>query len=105
MAMSKEEQKAASDRILAKEPLTAEERRTFEMLTRRPEDYRVPGEVRECGVCGAKFETILATKESPEVTALQQFSDHLAFHNPSPAHWAEAHKRIQAGKESAKKEQ
>ena len=104
MAMSKAEQKAASDRIMAKEPLTSEERETFEMLTRRPQDYRVPGESRVCGQCGAEFEDVPEVRGQVAVSALQQFTDHQASHNPSPAQWAEAHKRIEAGKERAKKD-
>lgn len=33
---------------------------------------------------------------------LEDHADHLAEHNPSPAVWAEAYKRIQAGKQKAK---
>jgi len=47
---------------------------------------------RVCGECGAEFET------NSELSAMQQFADHVAVHNPSPAQWAEAHKRIQAAK-------
>jgi hypothetical protein len=103
MGMSKEQQKAASDRIMAKFPLDEQERQTYEMLAKRPEDYRVPGEKRECGVCGAVFQEIPATKESRAVSALEQFLDHQAEHNPSPAQWSEAHSQIEQGKEAAKK--
>ena len=54
---------------------------------------------RVCQVCGAEFET------NKEQTALQQFSDHSAIHNPSPAQWSEAYDKIQAGKERAKKQE
>lgn len=105
MALSKEEQKAASDRIMAKEPLTAEERQLYEILTRTPEQYLPPdpetGE-RVCGICGEVFNRIPGTKESPEIPALEQFSDHQAEHSPSAGQWVEAHRRIQAGKERQK---
>jgi hypothetical protein len=103
MAMTKEEQRAAARRILEKEPLTEEEQRTYELLKKSPEDYRVPGSVRTCGVCGEKFEDVVDAKGNVTNPSLAQFSDHQAFHNPSPAQWAEAHKRIEAGKERAKK--
>lgn len=97
MAMTKEEQRRAAERILAKHPLTAEERAVAEMLKRNPEEYRPPRvESRVCALCGARFEG------DKELTAMQKFADHQAEHNPSPAQWAEAHKRIQAGKEKAK---
>ena len=69
---------------------------------RRPEDYPRPGDKRECGVCGATFRNTENAKGEVLVSALEKFSDHQAIHNPSPAQWAEAHKRIQAGKESEK---
>lgn len=103
MAMTKAEQKAASDRIMAKlGPLTPFEQRTYDLLTMKPEEYPVPGEKRVCGDCGAEFKPTLTAKGEVEVTALQKFSDHTASHNPSPAQWAEAYKRIQEGRESAK---
>lgn len=103
MAMSKEDQKAASDRIMAKlGPMTPFEQRTYELLTMKPGKYPVPGEKRVCGECGAEFREIPATKEKAAISALEQFSDHTAEHNPSPAEWAEAHKRIEAGKASLK---
>lgn len=52
---------------------------------------------RKCQVCGAVFES------TPEASALVQYSDHSATHNPSPAQWTEAYEKIQASKESAKK--
>jgi hypothetical protein len=57
---------------------------------------------RQCKECGAEFETIPGTKESPEIPALQQFSDHLTEHQPTVAQWTEAYSRIQAAKESRK---
>jgi hypothetical protein len=106
MAMSKEEQKAASDRIMAKlGPMTPEEQAMYELLTKRPEDYMPPnpktGE-RACGVCGEVFENTLSPKGDVLVSALEKFSDHQTEHNPNPAQWAEAHSRIQAGKEQSK---
>jgi len=98
MAMTKAEQKAASDRIMAKlGPLTEEEQEIYERSIKRPEDYIVPtAESRVCGYCGAKFDDL------PGKPALEQFSNHQASHNPSPAQWTEAHNRIQKGRESAK---
>jgi hypothetical protein len=105
MAMTKEEQKAAAARIMAKHPLTEEERQTYEMLKKRPEDYRPPdpetGE-RVCGICGEKFKTKAAKGEDREISALEQFSEHQRKHNASPAQWTEAHKRIEASKERQK---
>jgi hypothetical protein len=103
MAMSKEEQKAASDRIMKKlGPLEGVELETYEMLVRKPEDYRYPGEKRVCGRCGAEFTDVGASRDNPARTALEQFSDHQSEHNATPGQWSEAHKRIQAGKEAAK---
>jgi len=100
--MSRDQQKAASERIMAKFPLTGEEYVGYQKLTMKPEEYGVPGESRVCGDCGALFQDIPGNKETPMVTALQQFADHTAVHNPSPAQWAEAHKRIEFGKASLK---
>jgi len=73
MAMTKEEQKAAADRIMAKlGPLTAEEREIYDLLAMKVGEYPKPGERR---------------KGPP---------------NPSPAQWTEAYEKIQAGKERAK---
>jgi hypothetical protein len=102
MAMSKEEQKAASDRIMAKHPLTPEEQRRYKMLTKVPEEYDVPGEKRVCGVCGAVFRDTVNHKGEVEVAMLDKFADHQASHNPSPDQWKTAHERIQQGKEAAK---
>ncbi len=52
---------------------------------------------RKCLVCGAEFET------NEKETALAQFADHSAEHNPTPAQWAKAHEMIQEAKERAKK--
>jgi hypothetical protein len=99
MAMTKAEQKAAAARIMAKMgPMSEEEKSTYEMLSKRPEDYVVPGqEGRVCGICGKEIQG------DEEKTTLEKFADHQSFHNPSPAQWAEAHKKIEAGKERAKK--
>lgn len=99
MAMSKTEQKAASDRILKKHPLTAEERQRYEMESRSPDDYVGPtDEKRVCGQCGAEFRD---RKDSP---MLEQFSEHQTEHNASPGQWAEAHSRIEAAKNRRKEE-
>lgn len=49
-------------------------------------------EHRTCVVCGAEFQT------NKEQTALQQYADHSAIHNATPAQWATAYDRIQASK-------
>lgn len=54
---------------------------------------------RVCLECGAEFNTILATKDTPEQPAMAQWSDHLTIHQPTPAQWAVAHELIQAGKQ------
>lgn len=105
MAMSKLEQRATEDRIMAKEPLTEEEMVVYENLVKNPDDYRPPSVesgLRVCGVCGAEFMDKPATKDLVALSALEQFSDHTTMHNPSPAQWGEAHRRILAGKERAK---
>lgn len=55
--------------------------------------------MRWCNECEFKIDLGDPTQE------LKIISDHLASHNPSPAAWAEAYKRIQAGKEKKKKEE
>lgn len=106
MAMTKEEQKAASDRIMAKlGPMDSYEQQTYELLTRRPEGYMPPepgNGRRVCGVCGEIFESTLSPRGEVMVAALEKFSDHQTEHNPSPGQWAEAHSRIQQGKEQSK---
>jgi hypothetical protein len=105
MAMSKEDQKAASDRIVAKEPLTKQERQAYNLLSKQPDEYVLPDPengVRVCGVCGAEFQGAGTTKEGRAMSALEEFSNHMADHNSTPAQWTEAHRRIQAGRERAK---
>ena len=63
---------------------------------------RKMSEHRVCGVCGMEFWEIPAARGNSAVPVLEQFSDHQATHNPSPAQWVEAHRRIVAGRESAK---
>jgi hypothetical protein len=101
--MNKADQKAASDRIMAKEPLTAGERQTFNLLAKKPGEYDCPGDKRVCGVCGAEFRDRVDGKGVVVKSALEKFSDHQAEHNPSPGQWAEAHRLIQLGKESEKR--
>ena len=106
MAMSREEQRESAGRIMGKlGPLSVEEQRTYDLLTRTPEEYIAPdpntGE-RVCGICWEVFQTIQATREHPQIPALEQFSDHQTTHNPSPVQWWEAHRRIQEAKESRK---
>lgn len=43
---------------------------------------------RECKECGAVFET------TKELSALEQFTDHLTEHQPTPGQWAEAYSKI-----------
>lgn len=105
MAMSKADQKAASDRIMGKFPLTPEERQTYEMLVKTPDQYVPPNPesgVRVCGICKAEFQGVAATREDRAKAVLEEFSDHMKSHNQSPAQWTEAHRRIQAGKDRAK---
>lgn len=40
---------------------------------------------------------------SLEFKTLEEHSDHLNTHNPSPAQWAKAHEMIEAAKERVKK--
>jgi len=99
--MTKEQQAEAAKRIMAKMgPLDEMEQEIYEGLVKRPEDYIPPdpgqGE-RVCGICGAKFRDIVSG-ERVVATCLEQFSDHQAEHNPSPAQWAEAYHRIQASR-------
>lgn len=100
--MSREDQRAAAERILAKEPLTEQERQVAEMLSKRPGEYRLPGEDRECGICKEVFRDKVDGKGNVLETAMQQFSDHQSFHNPTADRWAVAHERIQSGKEKVK---
>jgi hypothetical protein len=98
--MTQEQQKAAVERILAREPLTEEERELYEFRTKTVEEYEVPTDRRVCGLCGARFKDVVDGKGVVQVSMLEQFSDHQAEHNPTPAQWAEAHHRIQMAKES-----
>ena len=101
MAMTKEQQREAAERILAANPLTEEERKTFELMSKTPDQYIPPDEQtgqRTCGICGATFSAIPASKENPEVSSLERFADHLAEHNPSAVQWTEAHRSIQSSR-------
>lgn len=107
--MTKEEQKAAAGRIMAKlGPLDAQEQQVYDMLVRTPEEYLPPnretGE-RVCGVCGEMFEDRKDRTGNILVASLEQFSDHTTSHNPSPVQWGEAHRMIRDGKERSKQEQ
>jgi hypothetical protein len=104
MAMTKEEQAIAASRILAKCPLTAEEKQLAEVLKRTPEMYIVPTKdgLRTCGICGAEFQDVGEGKHGEvAVTALQQFCDHQAEHNPSPSQWTEAYNKIRKSKQES----
>jgi hypothetical protein len=102
MAMSREDQKGPSGRIIAKHPLTEEERRIYERNKRSPDDYVQPADTRICAECGARFTDTMNSKGEVLVSMLEKFSIHQASHNPSPAQWSEAHKRIQDGRASQK---
>jgi hypothetical protein len=106
--MTREQQVEAARWIRGKiGPLGAEELATYNMLMRTPEQYRPPdpdsGD-RVCGVCGEVFERIQAKGGNLEISALEQFSNHVTQHNPSPAQWLEAHRRIQSGREMSKQQ-
>lgn len=58
-------------------------------------------ERRVCKECGAEFRTV-RQKDVPDLTAMQQWSDHLTLHQPTAAQWGEAYKMIQRGKEQGK---
>jgi hypothetical protein len=98
MAMSKEDQKAASDRIMAKvRPFTPEEQATYNRLTTPVEEYPTADrDYRVCQDCGAEFRTE-SEKGVEGLSAMQQFSDHTTKHNPNPAQWVTAHNRIRMG--------
>ena len=104
MAMTKEEQSAAARRIMEKMgPMDELEREIYEGLVRSPDDYVPPDPVsgwRVCGVCQATFTDQPATRDRIAVSALEQFSDHQAEHNPTPGQWAEAYHRLQQSKPS-----
>jgi len=89
MAMSKEQQREASKRILAKEPMTEYELKRQRFLEMRPEDYP---KNRVCPDCGAEFE-----KED-----IFGHSEHMATHAPTAGQWVGAHQKIEKGKENAK---
>jgi hypothetical protein len=55
-------------------------------------------ERRVCKECGAEFRTV-RQKDVPDLTAMQQWSDHLAGHQPSPAQWTDAYTLIREGRE------
>lgn len=46
-------------------------------------------ENRKCMECGAEFQTSVTKTET--VTAMQQFVDHLASHQPTAVQWANAY--------------
>jgi hypothetical protein len=96
MAMSKEDQKAASDRIMAKlSPLHGMELESYRRLTTPVEEYPSGDrDYRVCQECGEEIKTLQGPKDSEGLSAFQQFSDHTTKHNPSPAQWAVAHQRI-----------
>jgi hypothetical protein len=106
MAMSKSEQKAASDRIMAKlGPMTPEEQATYGLLTKTQDEYIPPDPnsgLRKCVVCSGEFLDDRDGKGNLVRSALDKYAEHSAIHNPSPGQWGEAHRRIQAGKERSK---
>ena len=93
--MTKEQQRESAMRILEKEPLTGEEMIVLEDYEKLPpyaEDVKESAEHRECLICGQMF-TSFEMKEE-KFTAMQQWADHIFTHQPTPAQWAEAYKRI-----------
>jgi hypothetical protein len=62
-----------------------------------------PADKRQ-GVRGVRDEVpdTMNSKGEVLVSMLEKFSIHQASHNPSPAQWSEAHKRIQDGRASQK---
>lgn len=90
--VDKQAQGEAARRIMEKlGPLTAEERLTYDLLTRRPDEYVPPvGENRLCAVCGKTFQ------------GLEAFADHQVEHNPPANQWTLAHRRISEGRSNAK---
>ena len=88
--MTKEQQKAASDRILAKFPMTESEKRVQRILETSPDEY--PKDSRICPYCPVVFQR----------HEFEEHAQHLASHGASPAQWAEANKRIEKAKEGAK---
>jgi len=92
MAMSKQEQKAAAERIMAKSgPLTLEELGIKRQLEVSPPYQRY----RVCLICDMVFE--------PE--EIREHVEHMASHQPSAGQWVEAHRRIEAGKDRAKEKE
>jgi hypothetical protein len=59
-------------------------------------------EHRVCRECGAEFWTE-KVKDAPDLTAMQQWSDHLTIHQPTAAQWTVAYNMIREGRERQKK--
>jgi len=53
-------------------------------------------EHRVCLQCGAEFWTE-KVKDQPDLTAMQQWSDHLTIHQPTMEQWKGAYEMIRAG--------
>jgi hypothetical protein len=92
MAMTREEQRAAAERILAKFPMTEEEKRRQRFLETDPEAY--PKDKRVCPVCPKEF-----GKDD-----INEYSEHVARHSPTMGQWKEAHEKIESGKARAKEQ-
>ncbi len=56
-------------------------------------------EHRVCKECGEEFKTVSTKTET--VTAMQQWADLISVHQPTPAQWAEAYKRIRENRSQA----
>ena len=105
VAMSKEEQREAAKRIMAKlGPLDEVEMEAYKRFTTEPENYpKADRDFRVCQECGEEFRTVME-KGQEGLTAMQQFADHTTKHNPLPGKWSEAHQRIRVARENKKQQ-
>lgn len=103
MGLSKEQQRESAEMIMATEPLTDQERSTYERFRMTPAEYpRADRDNRVCQECGAEFKTIPATKDREELSAFQMYVDHSTIHNPTAGQWATAHQRIRQAMDTQK---
>jgi hypothetical protein len=58
-------------------------------------------EHRICRECGAEFR--MRSEDGRTIPALEQFSDHLTTHQPTPGQWTEAYNKIREGREREKR--
>ena len=76
--MTKEQQREAAKRILAKEPMTEEELAVLAGYEKKPpytEDLKALAEHRVCQDCGEEFGPKMV--EGEQLTPMQQWADHL----------------------------